>query len=158
MSQICNHHNCNNPVFQNLEECALHCEKNDYQSDRMTGLLSEFSQKLEEYIDDEYEGRSLVLPDIEFPFRDSRDSFDYIKLLEKIQEIHFLRCIFHLKKLDLYPNKLFYDECIFVNEFRIYPINMLENALDSVFSLCKFMKDIEVCGANIDNKITPLST
>lgn len=152
MSQICNNNNCNNPIFQNLGECALHCEKNDYHSDRMSGLLSEFSQKLEEYIDDEFDGNPLVLAEIIFPTRDSRDGFDYMKLLIKIQEIHFLRCIFHLKTLDLYPNKIFYDECIFVNEFYIYPINMLENALDSVFSICKFTKNIEILGINVDNE------
>lgn len=152
MSQICNHYNCNNSVFQNLDECALHCDKNDYHSDRMSGLLSEFSQKLEEYIDDKFDGNPLVLSDIIFPARDSRDNYDYIKLLLKIKEIHFLRCVFHLEILDLYPNKIFYDECVFINEFYIYPINMLENTLDSIFSICKFTKDIKISGVNVDSK------
>jgi len=36
----------------------------------------------------------LTLVNISFPFRDSRDSFDYLQILRKLDNIHFLDCTF----------------------------------------------------------------
>lgn len=59
MSQICNHDNCNNPVFKNLDKCALHCEKNDYQTDKLSNLLFQFNELLIQYIANKVEKNSL---------------------------------------------------------------------------------------------------
>src|SRR5690554_4279829 len=42
METKCSLESCENPVFQDLTKCALHCEKNDYSVDWRSGLLSEF--------------------------------------------------------------------------------------------------------------------
>lgn len=46
----CSIHNCNYNIFGNLDKCALHCSKNDYQSDSISGLLYEFSKLLNKHI------------------------------------------------------------------------------------------------------------
>lgn len=49
-NHICSNEACNNPVFKKLDKCALHCEKKDYQTDKMSGLLLEFNKLLIDYI------------------------------------------------------------------------------------------------------------
>lgn len=151
--QICCEHNCQYPVFKGLDRCALHCEKNSYSKDWCSGLLSEFYNILEGYIKvGNNNSDLLILSGIFFPCRDSRDGFDYFQILKRFQSIHFKNCHFYNNSMDLFPIKIFYDECCFKNEFYVYPTNKLENALDSIFSICTFEKNIEIYGSNVDNE------
>lgn len=151
--KICKVEGCENPAFQDLEECALHCEKNSYREDWHSGLLSEFYNILEKYIKtDNDNSDQLILRGIFFPCRDNRDSFDYFKILKRFQSIHFLNCNFYYHSMDLFPIKIFYDECCFKSEFYVYPTNILENELDSIFSMCTFENNIKIYGSNVDNE------
>lgn len=49
----CSVENCNLKVFESLNKCSLHCQKNDYQTDRKNSLLSDFFLSLKDYILDE---------------------------------------------------------------------------------------------------------
>ena len=49
-NNICTHQNCDLKLHKNLDKCVLHCHKNDYHTDRNSGLLSEFYKELKEYI------------------------------------------------------------------------------------------------------------
>lgn len=150
-TQTCINERCNNPAFNNLDECTLHCDKNDYSHDRNSHLLFCFHQDLEKYITQNNYNETFIFSDIVFPFRDSRDNFDYFKILKKAKEIHFIRCVFYSHSIDLFPIKIFYDECCFINDFRIHLINMLENAVDSIFFICRFLKNVEVLGHTENN-------
>lgn len=159
-TQTCSEDNCQNPVFENWVTCALHCEKSSYSEDWNIGLLLEFNNLLNNLLNNKSVNFISTHSDfaffhgIYFPCRDSRDNFDYFKTLKKFNEIHFRNCIFYCSYMDLYPIEVFYDECCFMEDFYIYPTNMLENVLDSVFSICSFKKTISLNGANIDNKNT----
>lgn len=48
----CSFDGCDNQVFKDLYECALHCVKSNYQNDRLKGVLSEFYNLLRIYIAD----------------------------------------------------------------------------------------------------------
>ncbi len=41
---------CNNDAFGNKDLCALHCEKNDYDTDNQSGLIEQFKIELVEYV------------------------------------------------------------------------------------------------------------
>ncbi len=47
---LCSFNNCNIPVFNNGDKCALHCEKHDYQTDSHSGLLQNFYNNSIEYV------------------------------------------------------------------------------------------------------------
>ncbi len=49
-NNICTHQNCDLKLHKNLDKCVLHCHKNDYNTDRNSGLLSEFSKDFKNYI------------------------------------------------------------------------------------------------------------
>lgn len=150
--QTCCEHNCENPVFEDLDACALHCKKSSYSEDWHSGLLAEFNNLLKSLLDSDSTSKFAFFYGIHFPCRDDRDSFDYFKILKKYKEIHFQNCIFYYSSIDLFPIKIFYDKCYFLEDFHIYPTNMLENALDSIFSICHFKKNVTLYGGNEDNE------
>jgi type I restriction enzyme M protein len=49
-NNICTHQNCDLKLHKNLDKCVLHCHKNNYHTDRSSGLLSEFYKELKGYI------------------------------------------------------------------------------------------------------------
>ncbi len=51
---ICSVHNCRNNVFAVFHECALHCEKSNYQSDKNIGLIDDFNKLLFDNILNEF--------------------------------------------------------------------------------------------------------
>lgn len=67
----CSFDSCDNQVFKDLNECALHCTKNNYQVDRNSGLLSEFNELLKKFVtEDICDGASAIeIPHIELFLR-----------------------------------------------------------------------------------------
>ena len=115
--------------YQELEEKSRKIEA-DYKGDIVPNNI--LSNKL------------LIFNGINFPERDSRDPFDYMKWLVYIGNIHFHKCIFYLSYLYFENTKVFFDECIFKKYFGFYPAKLLENAYDTVFSHCIFTEEVSV--------------
>lgn len=115
--------------YQELEEKSRKIEA-DYKGDIVLNNI--LSNKL------------LIFNGINFPERDSRDPFDYMKWLVYIGNIHFQKCIFYLSYLYFENTKVFFDECIFKKYFDFYPAKLLENAYDTVFSHCVFTEEVSV--------------
>nr|WP_289055213.1 hypothetical protein [uncultured Psychrobacter sp.] len=115
--------------YQELEEKSRKIEA-DYKGDIVPNNI--LSNKL------------LIFNGINFPERDSRDPFDYMKWLVYIGNIHFHKCIFYLSYLYFENTKVFFDECIFKKYFCFYPAKLLENAYDTVFSHCIFTEEVSV--------------
>lgn len=49
-NNICTHQSCTLKAYGNLDKCVLHSHKNDYHTDRNSGLLSAFYKELKEYL------------------------------------------------------------------------------------------------------------
>jgi hypothetical protein len=154
-------------------KCALHCSKNDYQSDRHSGLLADFYDELLQYISNtdltfinpidkqdfadylrgkkfEYdnvkltvEGTDINIFNVHFPQRDGRDTYDYIKLLKLFKGIHFDNCIFTVGLVDIGEKEVFYQDCTFNNVLNIKANNLLENVNDVIYQGCTFKKNVE---------------
>lgn len=80
----------------------------------------------------------IVLTNIVFPFRDSRDDFDYLGILKKLNSIHFNYCEFNLNSLDLNSTYCFYQDCIFHNKWYIYNVPVLKNINNVLYQDCTF--------------------
>ena len=48
-NNICTHQNCDLKLHKNLDKCVLHCHKNNYHTDKSSGLLSEFYKEKYSY-------------------------------------------------------------------------------------------------------------
>lgn len=159
---------CEREVFNDKDKCALHVEKNEYSMDYQSGLLSEFYNQLVEYLLDyfwrnfnlpkrnfreflkdtaainlqQHQNLSAILKDISFPYHDSRDFFDYEKLLKKFGSIHFDACKFYTNDLELGNIKLFYQDCEFKKDWNLRSNPLLENYHNYQYQACKFNQEV----------------
>jgi uncharacterized protein YjbI with pentapeptide repeats len=76
---------------------------------------------------------------IVFPTRDPRDRFDYIKLLMLFDGLHFDTSTFHLESMKLSKQKVFFQDCIFVNDWSIHSFSVLIDVVNkTIFQNCLF--------------------
>lgn len=84
----------------------------------------------------------IVFDHIKFPERDSRDSFDYFNLLKKIKGAHFNYCQFLYLYFDLNDFQSFFQDCEFLKEWTLYPLDMLGNVNRVLYQNCKFSGNV----------------
>ncbi len=94
---------------------------------------------------------SIVLNAVKFPARKDQDKFDYLKLLNKVKSIHFLRCEFNTSDLDIEEVKCFFDQCDFNSNWYIYDTQLLANSPNSLYSKCNFHGEVTTNIENIEN-------
>ena len=83
LSEICNQDSCNlNALYSG--KCSLHCDKGDYQQDKMSGKLSDFYDELSNYILNEIPEEVIKSLEINFQ-KDEKKSTSDLPLLQ-----HFL--------------------------------------------------------------------
>ena len=76
---------------------------------------------------------------IVFPTREPRDRFDYFKLLMLFDGIHFDTSKFHLESMKLPKQKVFFQDCIFINEWLIHSFSVLSDVVSkTIFQNCTF--------------------
>jgi uncharacterized protein YjbI with pentapeptide repeats len=92
---------------------------------------------------------SIELCGIYFPYRDSRDNYDYFNLLKLFKEIHFIDCNFYLGDWLLDEIEFFFQNCVFHNWFYLTPIRILKNSTNSLFSECEFKDKLTVKSSEI---------
>lgn len=170
--QICSNQNCKNPVFKDLDKCALHCKKNKYSEDRHSGLLEEFYNLLKKYIISQKEDKThttikgnnddakiytikknnFLYKEIKFNyihFPEVEKDFDYTSLINIFEKVSFVDCYFYNKKIDddielsKETRKVFFDTCVFFNDFSIYPFKGWTED-DTIFRNCTFKGKIIV--------------
>lgn len=95
-----------------------------------------------EHVVDRIKSSLVVYTKIVFPCRDSRDPFDYLKILRKIGRIHFNYCEFSGFSLNINEAKCFYQDCIFYERWNIYKTEILENENNVLYQCCVFHKDV----------------
>lgn len=91
----------------------------------------------------------IILSNIHFPDRKSRDIFDYFKLLELFSEIHLLDCNLYIGDWQIEDVSFFFQGCIFHNWFDITPIRMLRNDTNCLFSECKFKNKVRLSSTEL---------
>jgi len=79
---------------------------------------------------------------IHFPARDSRDCFDYLKILNLFEEIHFSYCEFYLSNLDLTNVKCFFQDCKFHYRWTLYDYEILKNEDNVIYQTCEFYQTV----------------
>ncbi len=73
-----------------------------------------------------------------FPSHDSRDVFDYTKVLKKLGGIHFDKCEFHSFGLDIDEVSALYQECAFHEVWGLSNQKMLPNYKSALYLRCNF--------------------
>lgn len=169
----CSAENCDLDAWKNDNKCVLHCQKNDYQSDRYDGTLNEFYSEFKKYIvhtlkrngtskqdihekiitgkinaenleKNDLKESYIHIHNIVFPYRAGRDIFDYLKVLNLFGEIHFDNCTFYTTSLKLPYSQVFFQECKFINGWFLYDYKLLENADSVIYQSCCFKDDISM--------------
>ena len=93
----------------------------------------------------------IVLHNISFPDRRSKDSFDYFKLLKLFSGIHLLDCHLYIGNWQLEDVSFFFQGCMFYNQFDITPVGMLSNDTNCLFSECDFKDKVRVSPTEINS-------
>ncbi|ALF59452.1 hypothetical protein [Psychrobacter urativorans] len=93
----------------------------------------------------------IILSNIHFPDRKSRDSFDYFKLLKLFSGIHLIDCHLYIGDWQVEDVSFFFEECVFYNWFDITPITMLSNDTNCLFSECEFKTKVRVSRIETNN-------
>lgn len=85
---------------------------------------------------------TIVFNHIVFPDRKSRDSFDYVKVLQELGKLHFYNCKFYVKWMELEDRKCFFNECIFYDFWSLKNYKVLEKSAYAIYERCIFNKAV----------------
>ncbi|RXK03367.1 hypothetical protein [Halarcobacter bivalviorum] len=98
------------------------------------------------YDNSDYNGvlkKTILVPShIHFPTRDSRDLFDYKKILNLFGQVHFNFCEFYLSSLELVETECFFQDCKFHKPWTLYNYGLLENEDNVIYQTCTFNEKI----------------
>ncbi len=99
----------------------------------------------------------IVLNEIYFPQSKDIDSFEYTRLLRKLERIYFNYCKFSISYLDLHNTECFFHDCKFQNALLLYNFYILENESNVLFQKCEFNDGVVSFGdgrkMTIDNSL-----
>lgn len=107
-----------------------------------TNGIDQIAEANREVFLDNIKSHAVVFNNIYFPSRDSRDSFDYVKTLQKISQIHFNYCEFQVGWIDLLDSEIFFQDCIFHNRWSLNNFKVLKNVDDVLYQCCTFKNDV----------------
>ena len=79
---------------------------------------------------------------IVFPGFKSRDYFDYTRVLKKLGGIHFDKCEFQAFSLRIEKTRVFYQNCIFHQNWTLSDQAMLANYESALYGQCEFRGDV----------------
>jgi hypothetical protein len=130
-------------------KCALHCEKFDYQRDKLSGVIDDFYELLIQYVvinineskttpfitfeklkahvsEDSGKlvgaliNKSIIhIKDIHFPEFSVQDTTDYRSILKRFKKIFFGECHFSASQIDLENIEVFFYNCTFHQEYTV---------------------------------------
>ena len=138
------------PMFRTRSGYTLPLPKPDPNSNSKIGISQRIrnenlnEEEIRNLISTRNVNELIVLQEIHFPDRKSRDSFDYFQLLELFSDIHLLDCHFYIGDWQLGDVSFFFQNCIFYNQFDITPVRMLSNDTNCLFSECDFKDKVRV--------------
>ncbi len=166
----CKKEHCIASPYKSSKYCVLHNKKNKYQEDKRSGILNDFHAALINLIlskvftkhgETQSANKSLLVTflkgnssgfpieldfinffEIIFPARDSRDLYDYEKVLKKYKQIHFDNCKFHANSISLDGTQVFFQDCVFINCWSLYNYSILKNDNSIIYQDCIFEDDV----------------
>jgi hypothetical protein len=77
-----------------------------------------------------------------FPCRDSRDNFDYLKILRRIKGAHFNYCKFTAHSVEIPKVETFFQDCEFFQWWSITQSKLLGNVNNVLYQNCQFREDV----------------
>ncbi len=83
-------------------------------------------------------GQVFVFNQIFFPQSDSRDKFEYTRVLNKLKKIHFNYCEFSISWIELQETECFFQDCIFHSDWHLQNLKVLENVDGVLYQNCTF--------------------
>lgn len=170
-SSKCEIEDCKFETWEKGTKCVLHCNKNNELEENSLKLFTSFYNILAEYVANQVDfskisihtisGRDDFIQNIKsdvdekidisininkviFPNAERKDSYYFFKILKKIHKIFFIDCEFFGKELaggiksDL---DIFYDTCIFHNEWIICNENNIVNG--AAYYKCLFKENVK---------------
>lgn len=104
--------------------------------------INEIAESNREILLENIKSHPVVFNNIFFPERKSIDSFDYINVLQKLGGIHFNYCEFKVGWFDLLDSEIFFQDCIFHNQWSLNNFKVLKNVDDIVYQCCTFKNGV----------------
>jgi len=95
---------------------------------------------------------SVFFDNISFPHTEIKDRHFYIKILNKLGEIHFKNCSFSLFKFESQDTKCFFEQCTFLASWDLSRTNILDNQNKVLYQDCTFNKIVSAT-PEFDNKL-----
>ena len=102
-----------------------------------------------------FNNHTIIFDHIYFPQHDSRDKFDYTKILYKLHKIRFNYCKFYTSHFNLNSIEVFFDECEFYDNYSISNSKILKNESNIIYQMCVFNNHVSV--SYIDGKESMIS-
>lgn len=115
-----------NPGLVNIEAVKTYLHK-DTGNDEVIAFLNE---------------EIVVFDFIFFPCRDSRDDFDYLKVIRKIKGAHFNYCKFTAHSVEIPEVEAFFQDCEFFQWWSITQSKLLGNVNNVLYQGCLFREDV----------------
>ncbi len=94
----------------------------------------------------------VTLDYIAFPVRDGREKFDYLPVLNMLEEIHFNYCKFYISWLEIPETEVYFQDCEFYESWHIYDYAMLDNVDDVIYQECVFHDNVSASNSGEKNK------
>ena len=117
---------------------SYHRQTENYTREEITAFLAKDHSGEQHAMAVLIKSETIDFSNIYFPHRDSRDYFDYKKILIKLGGVHFIDCEFEEYGLELINIKCFYQNCIFYKTWYIYDSDILESANNVIYQDCQF--------------------
>lgn len=131
-----------NFIVNELFSLSYHDQTENFTRKEITDYLANNHSGGEHEIAVLIKQKNLVFFGINFPQRDDRDHFDYVKVLVKLGSIHFKDCKFVAYGLDLNTIKCFYQDCVFYEKWDIYNSDILGSLNNVIYQSCIFHKEV----------------
>jgi hypothetical protein len=95
---------------------------------------------------DNLKNRLISIEGVSFPDRDSRDFFDYQKVLNHFDAVQFVRCRFYTSSVSLSDADILFYDSIFEVKWYLSTATIISDIDDTLYNSCTFKKDVGTLG------------
>lgn len=87
---------------------------------------------------------AIIFDQISFPKIESITGFNFIKILNRIEKIHFNYCSFACNNFEFKNTLTFYQDCTFLYWWDVHKTELLANENSVLFQDCEFQEDVSI--------------
>ena len=95
---------------------------------------------------DDLKKELISIEGVSFPDRDSRDFFDYQKVLNHFEAVQFVRCRFYTSSVSLTDADILFYDCVFEVKWYLTTATIISDIDDTLYHSCTFTKDVGTLG------------